>query len=296
VEALIEQFRSFLANERGLAYNTLESYTRDIRQFCKYLNGWHAGESLLAVRRGTIVAYMIFMERSGKSVATVARRLSALRCFYQWMHREGLVSEDPTVDLEAPRLQKKLPRVMSVAEVERLLEQPDPSTPIGLRDRAMLELLYATGVRVSEIVYLDTQDVNWELSYIRCRGKGGKERVVPFGSVAQLWLERYLRHARPRLARSGHDPALFLNHQGKRLTRQGFWKIVKKYARQAGISRAIAPHSLRHSFATHLLENGADLRAVQEMLGHADISTTQIYTHITRTRLREVYARAHPRA
>ncbi len=291
---LIHEFINYLSVERGLATNTLESYGRDLRQYYQYL-----GEDqvdLDAVSRSTIINYLMFLQKQGKATATIARRLAALKAFYQFLVREKRIKTDPTANLESPKLEKRLPRVLTVSEVERLLAQPDPSLPAGLRDRAMLELLYATGIRVSELVSLNVEDVNLETGYIRCTGKGSKERIVPLGSLAIKWVQEYLQGGRPKLVKDREETALFVNHHGNRLTRQGFWKIVKKYAEDARIDKEITPHTLRHSFATHLLENGADLRSVQEMLGHADISTTQIYTHVTKGRLKEVYARTHPRA
>ncbi|MFZ5826318.1 MAG: site-specific tyrosine recombinase XerD [Bacillota bacterium] len=291
---LIHEFINYLSVERGLAMNTLESYGRDLRQYSQFLQGDES--NLDAVSRSTILNYLLFLQKQGKATATIARRLAALKAFYQFLVREKRIKADPTANLESPKLEKRLPRVLTVGEVERLLAQPDSGQPSGLRDRAMLELLYATGIRVSELVSLNTADVNLETGYIRCAGKGSKERVVPLGSLAIQSVRAYLEQGRGRLVKERDEAALFVNHHGHRLTRQGFWKIVKKYADDARIDKEITPHTLRHSFATHLLENGADLRSVQEMLGHADISTTQIYTHVTKGRLKEVYARTHPRA
>lgn len=291
---LIHDFITYLSVERGLATNTLESYGRDLRQYSEYLEA--DSGTLDAVSRSTVVAYLLHLQGQGKATATIARRLAALKAFYQFLLRERRINQDPTANLESPKLEKRLPKVLTVREVERLLAQPDPAQPAGMRDRAMLELLYATGIRVSELVSLSVVDVNLEMGYIRCSGKGAKERIVPLGSLAIQSCAEYLERARMRLVKHDEEKALFVNHHGHRLTRQGFWKIVKKYADDAKIEKEITPHTLRHSFATHLLENGADLRSVQEMLGHADISTTQIYTHVTKGRLKEVYARTHPRA
>ncbi len=296
VNKLIKEFIHYLDVERGLATNTLESYGRDLYQYWKYLQSGEDSVSFDSASRKTITSYLLHLQKQGKATATIARRLAALKAFYQFLVRENYVSKDPTADLESPKLEKRLPKVLSVQEVEILLRQPDTSTPVGLRDRSMLELLYATGIRVSELVALDLTNINLEMGYIKCRGKGSRERIVPVGSVAIKFLREFLDKGRPRLLRDEKEQALFINHHGNRLTRQGFWKIVKKYAKNAGIDRDITPHTLRHSFATHLLDNGADLRSVQEMLGHADISTTQIYTHVSQGRLKEVYARAHPRA
>lgn len=291
---LIHEFINYLSVERGLAMNTLESYGRDLRQYSQFLE--EDQSHLDAVSRNTILNYLLFLEQQGKATATIARRLAALKAFYQFLVREKRIKSDPTANLESPKLEKRLPRVLTVNEVERLLAQPDHAQPAGMRDRAMLELLYATGIRVSELVSLNIGDTNLEARYIRCAGKGSKERIVPLGSLAVQSVGEYLEHGRAKLVKDRSEAALFVNHHGHRLTRQGFWKIVKKYADDARIEKEITPHTLRHSFATHLLDNGADLRSVQEMLGHADISTTQIYTHVTKGRLREVYARTHPRA
>jgi integrase/recombinase XerD len=297
MKKLIHEFINYLSVERGLAMNTLESYGRDLRQYSEFLEAEDEVEGDLdTVSRTTIVNYLMYLQSQGKATATIARRLAALKAFYQFLVRENRIPADPTANLESPKLEKRLPKVLTVSEVERLLGQPDPAQAAGIRDRAMLELLYATGIRVSELVSLDEPDVNLDMGYIKCSGKGSKERIVPLGSLAIQSCRDYLLAARLRLVRDRDEKALFVNHHGHRLTRQGFWKIVKKYADDAKIDKEITPHTLRHSFATHLLENGADLRSVQEMLGHADISTTQIYTQVTKGRLKEVYAKAHPRA
>ncbi|HHY76424.1 MAG TPA: site-specific tyrosine recombinase XerD [Firmicutes bacterium] len=295
MESLIQEFIDYLGHEKGLATNTLESYSRDLKQYYGFLSG-DSTASLENASQSTIVAYLMHLRKQGKATATIARRLAALKAFYQFLVKENYVATDPTGDLSSPKLERKLPKVLTVSEVERLLNQPDLSTPAGKRDKAMMELLYATGIRVSELVNLNLLDVDLKEGFVRCTGKGSKERVVPMGEIAISALKTYLESARPKLVTDPKEKALFVNHHGKRLTRQGFWKIVKKYAAQAQIRKEITPHTLRHSFATHLLENGADIRAVQEMLGHADISTTQIYTHVTKDRLKDVYAKSHPRA
>ncbi|HHY12044.1 MAG TPA: site-specific tyrosine recombinase XerD [Firmicutes bacterium] len=295
MESLIQEFIEYLGHERGLATNTLESYGRDLRQYCGFLSEG-TSHTLETASQATIVAYLMLLRKQGKATATIARRLAALKAFYQFMLRENYVTEDPTGDLSSPKLERKLPRVLTVAEVDKLLNQPDTSNPAGIRDKAMLEVLYATGIRVSELVNLNLDDLDFQEGFVRCIGKGSKERVVPMGEIAVDSLKSYLSKGRSKLVSNPKERALFLNHHGRRLTRQGFWKIVKKYAAQLSIRKEITPHTLRHSFATHLLENGADIRAVQEMLGHADISTTQIYTHVTKDRLKDVYARSHPRA
>lgn len=295
METLIQEFINYLDHEKGLATNTLESYSRDLRQYYGFLSG-ESTLSLENASQSTIVAYLMHLRKQGKATATIARRLAALKAFYQFLVKENYVSQDPTGDLSSPKLERKLPKVLTVEEVERLLTQPDLTTSSGKRDKAMLELLYATGIRVSELVNLNVDDIDLQEGFIRCVGKGSKERVVPMGEIAVGALRMYLENARLKIIADPKEKAVFVNHHGKRLTRQGFWKIVKKYAVQAQIHKEITPHTLRHSFATHLLENGADIRSVQEMLGHADISTTQIYTHVTKDRLKDVYAKSHPRA
>jgi integrase/recombinase XerD len=295
MDGYVDQFINYLAVERGLAQNTLESYGRDLRQFTKYLQTGHM-DLLQDSSRTTILTYLDSLQSRGRAMSTISRNLAAIKSFYQYMVRERYLEKDPAATMESPKLEKKLPRILTIGEVEQLLKQPDGLLPTGLRDKAMLELLYATGIRVSELISLNISDVNLELGYIKCYGKGAKERIVPLGSIAARCVQEYLNKGRGKMVRSYEEPALFVNHHGNQLTRQGFWKIIKKYASEANIEKEITPHTLRHSFATHLLENGADLRSVQEMLGHADISTTQIYTHVTNKHLKEVYDRTHPRA
>ncbi|GAB6156936.1 site-specific tyrosine recombinase XerD [Desulfotomaculum varum] len=296
MERWLEEFIHYLAVERGLAQNTLASYRIDLNQYINYLKKQQVTSPLL-MERNHILAYLYKLQKEGKAPATISRYLAAIKHFTRFLLAEGAITEDLTAGLESPKLAQRLPKVLSTAEVETLLSQPQLADPAGIRDKAMLELLYATGIRVSELVSLNLQDVDLDMGYIRCFGKGSKERIIPLGSVAAHYVREYLARSRVKLTRGkAEHPALFVNIQGRRLTRQGFWKIIKKYAREGKIDKHITPHTLRHSFATHLLENGADLRAVQEMLGHADISTTQIYTHLTKIRLREVYTNAHPRA
>jgi len=295
MKSLIDEFIHYLAVERGLAENTLDSYNRDLNQFLGFL-GKERVKDLHEATRNIIMAYMLFLQKRGRATATVSRHLAALKSFYHFLLREKYIEKDPTANLESPKIEKKLPRILTVNEVEMLLTQPKGVEPAGMRDKAMLELLYATGIRVTELISLDTLHINLDMGYIRCFGKGSKERIVPVGSFARKCVNEYLAKGRVKLVKNYSEQALFVNQHGRRLTRQGFWKIIKKYARWAGIAKDITPHTLRHSFATHLLENGADLRSVQEMLGHADITTTQIYTHLTKGHLREVYAKSHPRA
>jgi len=298
---LIQEFIDHLTIERGLAGNTLESYARDLRQFCKYLNRSNNRQRkgsfvLKTVDRSTVVSYVIDMRENGMASSTIARRLAALRSFYNFMVQEEYLKLNPTHDVDMPKPKKRLPEVLTVSEVEKLLRQPDENKAIGKRDRAILELLYATGIRVSELVDLDLQHISTRRRQLRCTGKGNKERIVPMGTISAQAVQHYIDRGRPELVRNRDELALFVNNHGRRLTRQGIWKIVKRHGADARIDKTIAPHTLRHSFATHLLENGADLRSVQEMLGHADISTTQIYTHLTGRHLKDVYSRAHPRA
>ncbi len=291
----------YIGVERGLARNTLLAYRRDLQAFLDYLREvvgceGEPGEIMPEVTRSQVAAYVIHMSSVGLASSTVARRLAALRGFFKYAVAEGYCSQNPARDVDIPASGHQLPQVLTIDEVESLVGIPSGGDPLQLRDRAILELLYASGLRVSELVGLEVQSVDPTRREIWCVGKGNKERIVPLGYLAVEALQSYARQGRPKLVRSSRESALFLNHRGGRLTRQGVWGVVKKRAREAGLHKGITPHVLRHSFATHLLENGADLRAVQELLGHADISTTQIYTHLTGRHLTEVYSRSHPRA
>jgi integrase/recombinase XerD len=289
-------FIQYLSVEKGLALNTLESYERDLTQYIDFTQ--KSGITQLQdTKKIHIQNYLLQLKKLGRASSSVTRSMVSIRSFYQFLVRERLLELDPSLNMESPRLVKRLPKVLSIQEVETLLEAPETTTPYGMRDKAMLEVLYATGMRVSELISLNAGHVNLGMGFVRCIGKGSKERIIPLGRIAAKWLHDYTQMMRHQLLReSKADDALFINHLGTRLTRQGFWKIIKKYGREAQILKEITPHTLRHSFATHLLDNGADLRAVQEMLGHADISTTQIYTHVSKTRMKEVYNRTHPRA
>jgi integrase/recombinase XerD len=291
----LQNFIHYLSVERGLAQNTLESYERDLTQYIKYLLecGLHSWDQS---QKAHITAYLLKLKQAGRASATVSRSMVSIRAFYQFMVREKMLDKDPSVNMETPKPGKRLPKVLSIQEVETLLEAPRTSTPNGMRDKAMLEVLYATGIRVSELISLNVSSINLGMGFVRCIGKGSKERIIPLGRIAAGCLHSYLDMRGKLLKRNIHEEALFVSHLGRRMTRQGFWKIIKKYALEANIHKEITPHTMRHSFATHLLENGADLRAVQEMLGHADISTTQVYTHVTKSRMKEVYDRTHPRA
>jgi integrase/recombinase XerD len=280
--------------ERGLSANTLDAYGRDLKRFENALRQAHIPPS--RARRQDLLAHVRALSQAGLSPKTVARAINTFRMFYRFLLAEGEVKQDPTADLDAPRTWKSLPRFLTFDEVDRLLAAPDSTKPLGLRDLAMLEVLYATGIRVSELLSLRVEDLNLPVGYLTCMGKGSRERIVPLGRKAIDQLQQYLKRVRGSLVGSSHSPSLFTNRNGAKMSRQGFWKILKTYGRVAGIKRRLSPHVLRHSFATHLLEHGADLRAVQMMLGHADISTTQIYTHVNRERLRRIYHDFHPRA
>jgi integrase/recombinase XerD len=293
-DLLIDDFLHYLTVERGLAKNSVLAYGRDLAKLGRYLKG--KGRNPRQVRQGEINEFARRLSGDGLSAKSIARALNAVRMFYRYLVMEKIVAEDPTAQVRGPRTLKSLPRYLTLEEVDLLLAAPDGSKALGVRDAAMVELLYATGLRVSELVSLRVRDLSLEAGYLRCLGKGSKERLVPLGRGAAQRLHAYLDGARPSLLRGGSHPSLFVNNRGARLSRQGFWKILKKHGRAVGLKGKLSPHVLRHSFATHLLERGADLRSVQMMLGHADISTTQIYTHINRERLRKIYRDFHPRA
>ena len=292
----MQLFLEYLTVELGLSANTRQAYERDLRLFCKTL-GFKNSDALVNVSREQITGYMTQLKEKGLAAATIARKLAAIKAFYRFMTAEGYMDANPAEVVEAGTKGIKLPRVLSEEEVVRLLNQPDITTAEGFRDRTMLEVLYATGMRVSELINLTLERVDLNMKYIIAFGKGSKERIVPLGSVAAEFLQQYLEKVRPKLTHTGRNTNIvFLAFGGHELTRQRFWQIIRAYGRKANINKALTPHILRHSFATHLLDNGADLRSVQELLGHSDISTTQIYTHLTNKRLRDIYAKAHPRA
>ena len=295
MEQYLKDFIYHLSVEKGLADNTLDSYQRDLRKYLQFLQAQNIN-SFGQTSRRQITAYLSEQQSKGLAPSTITRSLASIRSFYQYLLKEQIITENPAVELESPKSEKKLPHVLSFQDIELLLEQPRTDCIIGMRDKAMLELIYATGIRVSELVSLNLNHANIKMGFLRCDGKGGKERMIPLGSVAIKSLQDYLKYSREKYVKNKEEKALFLNQHGNRLTRQGFWKILKKYVLRAGFNTEITPHTLRHSFATHLLENGADLRSVQEMLGHADISTTQIYTQVTRKKIKEIYDQAHPRA
>ena len=290
----LDQFLHYLVVEKGLSQNTLEAYSHDLNRWMGFLSA-RGIRDVLNVTPPDVKAFLLMLRTKKLSNKTVVRNLVALRTFFRFLMQEGILETNPVERLESPKLSKTLPDVLSLKEVEMLLEQPAWQTPLGIRDRAMLEIVYATGMRVSELVRLPLNQVNLEGGYVLLYGKGSKERVVPLGGEAIKWVTRYLKTSRGKLTKGREVPFLFLNRSGKGLSRQIFWRLIKIYGRKAGIRKKITPHLLRHSFATHLLARGADLRSVQMMLGHADISTTQIYTHVTGERLKKVHQKHHPR-
>lgn len=295
MDSNLHNFNGYLEVEKELSYNTIESYNRDLKQFSNYLreNGIF---DFANVNKTLIITYLMSLQKSGKSVSTVSRNIASLRSFYQFLLNEGIISKDPTINLQSPKQEKKLPSILTPKEVEILLEQPNLDSSKGIRDKAMLELLYASGIRVSELIALNIDDINLYMDYIISSKDTPNERVIPIGKMAVNYLGIYIEKHRMSFVKDSEEKSLFVNYHGKRLTRQGFWKIVRGYTKQAKINKNITPHTLRHSFAAHLLQNGADLKSVQEMLGHADISTTQVYTLVTKNKIKEVYKKAHPRA
>jgi integrase/recombinase XerD len=291
---VIDGFMGHLAVERGFSPNTLEAYSRDLLGFLDFLEK-KGVKSLQDVAPVDVQGFVGALRARELSARSVARHLAAVRSLFRFLRRERVIGANPTASVSSPRVGRSLPKALSRGEVDAILASPSGEGPLGMRDAAMLELLYATGMRVSELVGLDQSQVAFVTGTLQVRGKGGKERVVPVGEYALAALQSYLAHGRPRLLKGKPTTALFLNRSGKRISRQGFWKILKGYGQRTGVSRKVTPHMLRHSFATHLLEGGGDLRAIQELLGHADISTTQIYTHVARARLKEIHKKYHPR-
>ena len=295
INQAIDDYIIFLTVEKGASGNTIEAYSNDVRKFAQYLED--AGIRRWAqVDTATVRGYLAWMQNESLTNTTRARNVAALKSFFRFLYMEKYTEHNLGELLDTPRKEKVLPKYLTVEEVERLMDAPDVTTPHGCRDKAMLELLYASGLRVSELITLKLSDISFEMAYVRCFGKGAKERIIPLGRYALAALEQYINHCRPKVDNNWQTDILFLNKNGKGLSRQGFWKLIKKYGREAGIVTDITPHVLRHSFATHLLSNGADLRAIQEMLGHADIATTQIYTHLLGEQMLDVYKSAHPRA
>ncbi|WP_125766498.1 site-specific tyrosine recombinase XerD [Lapidilactobacillus wuchangensis] len=291
---LLNDYLRSLRIEQGLADNSIMSYRRDLQQFCQWLTEQQLDH--FPEDPSQLSLYLQALAVQGKAQSSRMRAVSSLRHFYRWLSQREVIQHNPMETIPSPKRGQHLPVALTVAEVDQLLAAPNTATKLGLRDRAILEVMYATGLRVSELVHLQLSDLHLELGLINTIGKGNKERLIPIGDVAIKYVKRYLNNSRPQLLKSDHFVGtLFLNFRGQQMTRQAIWKLIKKYIQQIGITKDVTPHTLRHSFATHLLENGADLRVVQELLGHADISTTQIYTHITQRRLIDVYQRAHPR-
>lgn len=301
---MAEEIRSFLnhlAIEKGYSENTINAYRNDLNQLADFVEETAVGKGDTpdwpSVDRNLLISYILDLKERNYAPATVARKVAAVKSFFDFLVAEGIIKNDPTENLSSPKVGKSLPKPLSVAEVELLLAAPAKlSTPEAKRDVAMIELLYACGMRVSELISLNVGDVNLEAGFVRCMGKGSKERIIPIHQEASRFVKEYIVEARTQLLRDKDEQALFLNRRGERLTRQGLWLILKNYAKAAGIKKPVTPHTLRHSFATHILNGGADLRAVQELLGHANISSTQIYTHLTSEHVRQAYEKAHPRA
>ncbi|MEW5807487.1 MAG: site-specific tyrosine recombinase XerD [Acidobacteriota bacterium] len=292
--SFVRIYADFLVSEKGLSHNTVSSYVSDIAKAAEELK--KSRRSLGDASREDLLKIMRRMKESGLSSRSIARWLVSLRQFYKFLISEQIIKDNPTVNIENPKTWKHLPEFLNYEEIEKLLNAPAMTNPSELRDKAMLETLYATGLRASEIISLELKDVKIDAGFLTCMGKGSKERIVPIGDTCTAILRIYLSQGRRHFLNKRASPFLFLNSRGGKMTRQGFWKIIKKYARQAGITKPLSPHTVRHSFATHLLAHGADLRSVQMMLGHSDISTTQIYTHISRERLKKIFRDFHPRA
>ena len=293
MEKQIKLFLEFLQNEKKLSDNTLQSYKRDILQYQSYVE--ENGINYTKVSKEDIKTYLNYLKQIGKKLSTISRNLASIRSFYQFLIRNRKIKNDPTEEVQSPKVEKRVPSVLTAQEVELLLEQPKDVDLKGTRDKAMLEFAYATGMRVTEIINLNIENVNLEEGYVICQS-GSKQRNIPLGSLSLNALKEYIEEARPILIKNEKERSLFVNVNGKRLTRQGFWKIVKYYKEQAHITKDITPHVLRHSFATHLLQNGADLKAIQTMLGHSDISSTQVYMQFQDSGLKDIYQKAHPRA
>ena len=293
-DVCLAEFQKYLAEVKKSSANTLASYMRDVRQLEGYLNS-HGLSGLAEAGEDDLLNYTHWLKAAGKSAATISRCIASLKCFYNFLLSEGEIDDLPTGKLVPEKAEHKLPQILTSKEVELLLEQPECTDMKGYRDRAMLELLYATGIRVSELIGLNTSDINLPAGVIRCTSKG-KERMIPLYPAAVKALNEYVEFIRPQMIADPDEHALFVNVSGERMSRQGFWKIIKSYQAKAHIEKTITPHTLRHSFAAHLLENGADLHAIQEMLGHADISSTQVYSHLVKKQLKDIYNKAHPRA
>ncbi|MDO5456870.1 MAG: site-specific tyrosine recombinase XerD [Atopococcus tabaci] len=293
----VESYFAYLENEKRLSYNTIISYERDLTHFHHYLDKNHMN-SIQKVDRYDLLTFLESLRDSGKADNTLIRMISSLRSYFKYLSQEEIIQTDPMQYIDPPRKQKSLPKIISLEEMEDLLAMPDVSTPLGIRDRAVLEVMYATGMRISEMINLSLEDLYLGMDFIQVLGKGSRERMIPLGSIAKEWLRNYLDNARPLLIDKNTQevPHVFLNYRGQSLSRQGVWKNIKKMAQEAGITDNISPHTLRHSFASHIIESGADVRVVQELLGHSDISSTQIYTKLSKERLTEEYNKYHPRS
>lgn len=293
MEDAIQSFIEYLHKNKQTSQNTEISYKRDLRKLASFLET-HGVEEFEEATQTNLDAFVLYMEKNNFASSTISRNVASVRALYQYLFREHMIEDNPAEDLRPPRVEKKIPEILTVEEVDTLLKQPDLETPKGMRDKAMLELLYATGMRVSELIHLKMDDVNLTMGYIACQ-EGGKERVIPINHASRRALKRYLGEAREILVKGTGTASLFTNCSGYAMSRQGFWKMLKGYAKAAGIAGDITPHTLRHSFAAHLLQNGADIKSVQEMLGHSDISTTQVYLHLNDNKIRDVYMNTHPR-
>ena len=294
MHTLIDEYLNFLAIEKGVSLNTLEAYSRDLTRYMGFMED-RGTVGIRTITANDVIAFLGNLRNNGLTPNSVNRTLAALRGFYKYLLREKVIENNPVAHIELAKIWMRLPDTLSRAEMDHLLEQAVADSPLGMRDRAMLELMYATGIRVSELISISMNSINWQVGFLIVLGKGNKERIVPVGQPALTFITRYISEGRSKLLKRTMSNVLFVNRSGTGLTRQGFWKIVKKYATKAGLENKVHPHTFRHSFATHLLEGGADLRSVQVMLGHSDISTTQIYTHVTRERLKDIHKKYHPR-
>ncbi|MBS6180934.1 MAG: site-specific tyrosine recombinase XerD [Erysipelotrichaceae bacterium] len=294
MEIEIQNFISYLHNTKKTSGNTEVSYERDLKKMMQYFVGEQNIREVARITETSLNSYMLYLERKHFAASTVSRSVASMRAFFQYLYKEHVITTDPAEHLKPPKVEKKMPEILSIEEVDLLLRQPSSENPKGIRDKAMLEILYATGIRVSELISLELSDINLFVGYITCRD-GEKERIIPFGNAAKRALQAYLNGVRESFIRDASCKEVFTNCSGKPMSRQGFWKVLKAYAKSAGIEKDITPHTLRHSFAAHLVQNGADLKSVQEMMGHSDISTTQMYMNINVHKIRDVYAKAHPR-
>lgn len=294
MEIAIQNFISYLHNTKKTSGNTEVSYERDLKKMMQYFVKMQNIREVSQITETSLNSYMLYLERNQFAASTVSRSVASMRAFFQYLYKEHMIAADPAEHLKPPKVEKKVPEILSVEEVDLLLCQPSSATPKGIRDKAMLEMLYATGIRVSELISLEISDVNLQVGYITCRD-GGKERIIPFGNAAKRALKAYFGGVREGFIHETGCRVLFTNCSGKPMSRQGFWKVLKSYATSAGIEKDITPHTLRHSFAAHLVQNGADLKSVQEMMGHSDISSTQVYVNMNVHKIRDVYAKAHPR-